>query len=98
MTAAVGGRYRPGDRVRVRAEAPPGHARTPAYIRGKIGRVAALHGAFHNPESLAYGGQGFPRQPLYQVGFDQTEVWGHYDGSPRDTLYIDLYEHWLEPA
>ncbi|MBI4560787.1 MAG: nitrile hydratase subunit beta [Candidatus Rokubacteria bacterium] len=91
-------RYKPGDRVRVRADAPPGHARTPGYIRGKIGRVESLHGAFRNPESLAYGGQGLPRRPLYLVGFNQTDVWASYGGSPGDTLHVDIYEHWLEPA
>lgn len=97
MTVAAA-KYKPGDRVRVRAGAPPGHARTPGYIRGKIGRVESLHGAFRNPESLAYGGQGLPRQPLYLVGFNQAGVWGSYGGSPRDMLYVDIYEHWLEPA
>lgn len=90
--------FKPGDRVRVRTGDPPGHIRTPAYIRGKIGRVASVHGAFRNPESLAFGGQGLPKQPLYLVGFSQTEVWNRYTGSPRDKLYVDIYEHWLEPA
>jgi len=94
----VGSKFKPGDRVRVRSDAPPGHIRTPAYIRGKVGWVKALHGAFRNPESLAFAGQGLPRQPLYLVGFRQTEVWDRYGGSPRDTLYVDIYEHWLEPA
>lgn len=98
MTGAGSGKYRPGDRVRVRADAPPGHIRTPAYIRGKIGRVKLLHGAFRNPESLARGGEGLPRQPLYLVGFSQAELWAGYRGSPRDTLYVDIYEHWLDPA
>lgn len=94
----VGSKFKPGDRVRVRSDAPPGHIRTPAYIRGKVGWVEALHGAFRNPESLAFGGQGLPRQPLYLVGFRQTEVWDRYGGSPRDALYVDIYEHWMEPA
>ena len=98
MTDATGVKYKPGDRVRVRAGALPGHIRTPAYIRGKIGRVELLHGAFRNPESLAYGAEGLPKQPLYLVEFDQTEVWESYRGSPRDTLYVDIYEHWLDPA
>jgi nitrile hydratase len=93
-----GAKFKPGDPVRVRTGHPPGHIRTPAYIRGKTGRVAAVHGAFRNPESLAFGGEGLPKLPLYLVGFAQAEVWDRYVGSPRDTLYVDIYEHWLEPA
>ncbi len=91
-------KFKRGDRVRVRTGRPPGHIRTPAYIRGKIGRVEALHGTFGNPESLAFGGDGLPKRSLYQVGFPQTELWERYTGSPHDTLYVDIYEHWLEPA
>ncbi len=98
MTGSTEGKFKPGDPVRVRAGFPPGHIRTPAYIRGKIGRVEELHGTFRNPESLAFGGDGLPKRSLYQVRFPQTEVWGRYAGSPRDTLYVDIYEHWLEPA
>lgn len=91
-------KYKPGDRLRVRSDPPPGHVRTPAYIRGKTGWVESLHGEFRNPESLAYGGQGLPKQPLYMVSFHQTEVWDKYGASPRDKVFVDIYEHWLEPA
>jgi len=92
-------KFEPGDRVRVRAEERPGHIRTPRYIRGKTGWVQAVHGAFLNPESLAYGGDGLPKQPLYLVGFHQTEVWQErYKGSAEDKVFVDIYEHWLEPA
>lgn len=91
-------RFQPGDRVRVKALDPPGHVRSPSYVRGKSGRIERLHGAFRNPESLAYGGDGLPLTPLYQVGFSQSDLWDHYGTSPRDTLVVDIYEHWLEPA
>ena len=92
-------KFRPGDRVRVRPFDGPGHVRTPAYVRGQVGRVERLHGEFRNPESLAYGGDGLPRTGLYMVGFRQTDLWPErYAESPGDTLYVDLYEHWLEPA
>jgi nitrile hydratase subunit beta len=91
-------KFRPGDRVRVRVGSPAGHFRTPAYIQGKTGVVAAVHGAFRNPESLAYGGDGLPRQYLYLVRFEQPQVWGTYAASLQDQLFIDIYEHWLEPA
>src|SRR6266851_4372032 len=91
-------RFAPGDRVRVRVDDPPRHIRTPAYIQGRTGRVAAVHGAFDNPEMLAYGGDGLPAPFLYLVRFEQAEVWGSYTASSHDELFIDLYEHWLEPA
>src|SRR5205823_3734186 len=84
-------RFQPGDRVRVRVDAPARHIRTPAYIQGKTGRIEAVHGAFRNPESRAYGGEGLPKQFLYLVGFNLNEVWGREEARPQDRLLIDLY-------
>ena len=73
------------------------HVRTPAYVRGKRGWIERFQGEFRNPESLAYGGDGLPREPLYMVGFRQTDLWrDRYIESPNDNLYVDVYEHWLE--
>jgi hypothetical protein len=91
--------FKPGDQVRVKADEPPGHVRTPAYVRGKRGWIQGVHGIFRDPELLAYGKDGMPPQPLYLVGFRQTDLWAdRYSESPRDHLYVDIYEHWLEPA
>ena len=90
--------YQPGDLVRVRVDNPGGHFRTPAYIQGQTGRVVALGGVFDNPEALAYGGDGLPRQPLYRVEFVQGEVWPEYRGQAGDKIVVDIYQHWLEPA
>lgn len=90
-------KFTPGDKVRVRIGAPPHHFRTPTYIQGKVGSIASVHGVFRNPETLAYGADGLPKQPLYLVRFDQAEVWGdHSLAAPHDTLFIDIYEPWLE--
>lgn len=91
-------KFKPGDRVRVRAEDRPGHIRTPFYVRGKVGWVERVHGEFLNPETLAYARDGLPLRPLYLVGFHQAEVWDQYQASPKDKLYVDIYEHWLEPV
>ena len=91
-------KFKPGDRVRIKVDSPPGHFRTPAYVQGKIGLVERMHGAFSNPESLALGGDGMPMQVLYLVCLEQAHVWGHYTASAPDKLCIDIYEHWLEPA
>ncbi len=101
MAAAVADapiQYQPGDLVRVRVDNPGGHFRTPAYIQGQTGRVVALGGVFANPESLAYGGDGRPRQPLYRIEFAQSAVWPDYPGPAADQIVVDIYQHWLEPA
>ena len=82
----------------VRVDSPPHHYRTPAYVQGKKGQVVALCGVFPNPESLAHGGSGLPQVLLYRVEFPQTELWAGYRGSPADTILVDIYDHWLEPA
>ena len=91
-------RFAVGDEVRVRQAYPPGHVRTPYFIRGKRGRVTRVIGAFANPEELAYGRNGLPKQPLYWVQFPQTNLWPGYAGGEADSAVIDVYEHWLEPA
>ena len=91
-------KFQPGDAVKVGEGSPPGHFRTPQYIQGKTGRVAALCGVFPNPESLAHGGDGLPKQPLYRVEFAQRQVWDNYQGPHTDKLLIDIYECWLAPA
>ncbi|MBX6374333.1 MAG: nitrile hydratase subunit beta [Acetobacteraceae bacterium] len=95
MTAAIA----PGTRVRVKADWPeergPCHIRTPHYVRGRTGTVERVLGAFPNPEDLAFG-RPAPRRMLYQVLFDQQPLWN--EGNPRDTVLIEIYEHWLEPV
>jgi nitrile hydratase subunit beta len=97
MGRAVSARFQPGDRVLVKMEDRPGHIRTPWYVRGKRGWIERVYGEFRNPESLAYGGDGMPKRPLYLVGFDQSQVWEKYSAR-KDKLFIDIYEHWLEPT
>jgi len=86
-----------GERVRVRLAYPTGHCRTPSYCREKAGIVERICGEFRNPEQLAYGRDGLPRQPLYRVRFAQAELWPEYRGSAGDNVEIEIYEHWLEP-
>ena len=97
-TAALPIRFAPGERVRVRAAYPLGHVRTPSYIRGHYGVVERLCGSYANPEELAYARSGLPAQPLYRVRFAQRDLWPDYVGSPGDTVDVELYQHWLEPA
>jgi nitrile hydratase len=94
----VTGPYAPGDRVKVIRTHPPGHRRTPYYIRGKTGVIERACGAHRNPEELAYGFDGLPAKNLYRVRFLQKEVWPDYRGPATDTVDVDIYEHWLLPA
>ena len=89
-------RFAVGDRVAVRAAFPPGHVRTPFFVRGKTGRVAQVLGPYRNPEELAYGRNGEPALPLYRVLFETADLWDNYRGAPKDTTVVDIYENWLD--
>ena len=95
---APGHRYDVGDRVVIKRAFPPGHRRTPFYIRGKEGVIERICGAFPNPEELAYGFDGEPKKILYRVRFSQQHVWPGYAGPAQDMLEMEIFEHWLEPA
>ncbi len=91
-------RFKSGDRVIVREAYPPGHIRTPVYLRGKRGTIVRDFGAWPNPEELAYGKSGLPAKTNYWVRFAMDDVWsgqGTYGG--RDCVVAEIYEHWLEP-
>ena len=91
-------KYRVGERVRVMKAYPPGHLRTPFYIRGQAGTVERICGAFPNPEELAQMRDGLPPRPLYRVRFLQKDVWPDYQGSAADVVEIEIFQHWLEKA
>ena len=81
--------------VRIRSMVPPGHVRTPYYLRGKQGVIEREVGEFGNPEGLAYGHQ-LSKQKLYRVRFTMAEIWGENAETPTDTLDAEIYEHWIE--
>ena len=86
-----------GAKVKVINSSPPGHRRTPGYIRGKVGIIERICGAFPNPEELAYGFDGLPERVLYRVAFKQIDVWSDYRGSKQDLIEMEIFEHWLSP-
>ncbi len=88
-------RFEIGACVKVRVAFPPGHVRTPYYIRGHRGVIESIAGLFADPEELAYGRPGLPKKPLYRVRFRQNELWPAYAGPATDTTVVDIYEHWL---
>ena len=83
------------ERVRVKTMTPPGHVRTPAWLRGREGAIERDLGSFPNPEQLAYGLPA-DRQKLYRVRFTMAEIWGDAAECPTDTLDAEIYGHWLE--
>jgi hypothetical protein len=90
--------FKPGDRVRVMKTYPPGHVRTPFYIRGHTGTIERICGSFANPEELAQMRDGLPVRPLYRVRFRQKDVWPGYRGTAADVIEVEIFQHWLEPA
>ncbi len=83
--------------MRVRVDMPPGHVRTPAYLRGKTGWVERTLGTFPNPEALAYRQPAEPH-PVMRLRFTMAEVWGADAERPTDTIDAEIYAHWLEQA
>ncbi len=88
-------KFSPGEPVAVRDDYPPGHIRTPVYLRGKHGVVLRCFGEFANAEVEAYGRKG-PKRHVYKVRFVARDLWNDYKGAPNDAVEADLYEHWLE--
>ena len=91
-------RFHAGDPVRVLDLPLEGHIRVPAYVRGKTGVIERYCGPYLNPEDLAFGRASGPAVHLYQVEFLQRSLWEGYRGAAEDRLFIEIYEHWLEPA
>jgi len=89
-------RFKAGQRVRARNMHPVGHTRLVRYARGKQGTIERDHGIFVFPDSNAQF-QGEKPQHVYSVRFAARELWGD-QASPRDAVYIDMWDDYLEPA
>jgi nitrile hydratase len=75
---------------------PAGHTRLPRYTRGKVGSIDRDHGVHNFPDTTAHG-LGEKRQHVYSVRFSARELWGD-QASPRDSVYLDLWDDYLERA
>jgi nitrile hydratase subunit beta len=89
-------RFKSGQSVRARNINPVGHTRLPRYVRGKVGTIESLHGAFVFPDTNAHF-KGENPQHLYSVRFAAQELWGE-DAATQDMVYIDLWDEYLDPA
>jgi nitrile hydratase subunit beta len=92
----VAPRFQAGQRVRVRNIHPVGHTRLPRYARAKLGTIDRDHGVFVLPDTNAHF-LGEKPQHVYSVRFDARELWGE-QAAPRDSVYVDLWDDYLDPA
>jgi nitrile hydratase len=89
-------KFAPGDRVVARNAHPTGHTRLPRYVRGRPGVIDRDHGVFVFADTHA-AGLGPKPQHVYSVRFAARDLWGP-DASPRDAVYVDLWDDHLDPA
>jgi nitrile hydratase subunit beta len=91
---AVAPLFKVEQRVRARNIHPTGHTRLPRYARGKVGTIVRDHGVFVFPDTNARF-EGEKPQHVYSVRFAARELWGE-QASPRDAVYIDMWDDYLE--
>ena len=94
MNDTLSPQFKAGERMVVRVVQPPGHIRTPFYMRGKHGVIERLCSTYLSSEELACGRDDVPRQPRYRVRFCQGEVWPKYRGGAQDRINVEIYQHW----
>ena len=87
-------RFKVGQTVKALNIHPVGHTRLPRYARGKVGKIDRDHGVYVFPDTSAQG-LGDKRQHVYSVKFAARELWGE-NASPQDSVYIDLWDDYLE--
>ncbi len=82
------------DAVRAKRNSILTHTRLPAYVRGHAGSIFRHHGAHVFPDANALGQKRF--EHLYTVAFAASELWGEAV-QRRDTVYLNVWESYLEP-
>ncbi|HEV2280918.1 MAG TPA: nitrile hydratase subunit beta [bacterium] len=92
----VAPRFAVNQRVRARTINPAGHTRLPRYVRGRTGTIERDHGVYVFPDTNALF-LGEKPQHVYSVRFTTRELWGE-QAPPRDAVYLDLWDDYLEPA
>lgn len=89
-------RFQVGQLVQARNMHPAGHTRLPRYARGKRGEIVRDHGVYAFPDTNAHF-RGENRQHVYSVRFAARELWGA-SAPPRDSVFLDMWEEYLEHA
>jgi nitrile hydratase beta subunit len=93
---SVAPRFQKGQCVRARNINSLGHTREPRYVRDKAGTIDRDHGVFVFPDTNAHF-LGEKPQHVYSVRFAARELWGR-QAAPQDSVYVDLWDDYLEPA
>lgn len=89
--------FEPGDTVKVSDRSPVGHYRVPTYLRGRRGVVeAVIMPCSVDNEEEGFGRDAGSKRHYYRITFPMPEIWPGYEGSPRDSLHIEVFESWLE--
>ena len=84
--------FRPGDRVRVRADYVSGHIRLPAYIRGKAGVVVGVSPVYPFPDAHAHG-LAAQDEPTYDVRFRSEDLWP--DSADAALVHVGVFQSYL---
>lgn len=88
--------FHAGQRVRARNLNPVGHTRLPRYVRGRVGTIER-DGDVEELQDSDIQALGPKQQHVYTVRFAARELWGD-QASPRDYVYVALWEGYLESA
>jgi len=90
-----------GDKVRTTSYNPNpvkgGHTRLPSYAMGRVGTIVRQQGNHVLPDSNAHLNGEAP-EPLYAVEFTAAELWHQDAENGGDTMVLDLWQSYLEPA
>lgn len=73
---------------------PAGHNRLPRYLRGRRGRIEAVHGSYPLADRRARGEADAAPETLYTVAFAARDLWGSQAGD--DVVCAELWESYLE--
>ena len=87
-------KFQVGILVKAKVLHPKTYTRLPRYVRGKVGEIFKDYGVYVFPDTM---GQRLSTKPqhVYSVRFAAQELWG-MDASPKDSVYIDLFDDHLE--
>ncbi|MFD3746018.1 SH3-like domain-containing protein [Nocardia sp. NPDC058633] len=96
--AAGRARFEVGDLVVVRELPALFYTRTPEYVRGAVGQIAALAYESPAPEDETWDRPDAQPEWFYVVEFHLSTLWHGYTGIGTDLLRTEIPERWLEPA
>lgn len=86
-----------GEKVRVLTRSPIGHYRVPRYVRGRIGTVQrVIEPTQIDNEREGFGLNAGSKLHYFRTAFLLSDLWKNYQGPATDTLFVEIYETWLE--